>query len=62
MLRFKYDLIEERLQERKNQLTPHTYQYVRKVIDQGAEGIDPYNLPILCRDLYCLPNDIIKYV
>ena len=62
MLCFRYQHIVERLEERKNQLTPHTYQYVRKVIDQGAEGIAPYNLPILCRDLYCLPNDIIKYV
>ncbi len=62
MLRFRDHHIEKRLEERKNQLTPHTYQYIRKVIDQGAEGIGPYKLSSLCNDLDCLPTDIIEYV
>ena len=62
MLRFKYNLIEERLQERKNQLTPHTFQVIRKVVHEGVEGINPYTLSNLCSDLGCLPSDIIEYV
>ena len=62
MLRFKSKHIEERLEERRSQFTPHTYQYIRKVIDRGADGIDPYTLTHLCGDLDCLPTDIVEYV
>ena len=62
MLRFKYNLIEERLQERKNHLTPHTFQVIRKVVHEGAEGINPNTLSNLSSDLGCLPSDIIEYV
>ncbi len=60
MLRFKSKDIERRLEECKSKFTPHTYQHIRKIIDQGAEGIDPYALAHLCGDLECLPTDIVE--
>ena len=62
MLRFKSKDIEKRLEERKPHFTPHTYQHIRKIIDRGAKGIDPYTLSHLCGDLDCLPNDIVEYL
>ena len=62
MLRFKKNAIEELLEERKKDMNPTTYQHIRKTIEQGAEGIDPYSLSNICRDLKCLPTDIIQAV
>ena len=62
MLRFKSKDIEKRLKERKSKFTPHTYRHIRKIIDRGAEGIDPYALAHLCSDLDCLPTDIVEYL
>ena len=61
MIRFKKD-IEERLENRKPEINLTTYQHIKKTIDQGAEGMDPYTLSNICRDLKCLPTDIIEYV
>ena len=62
MLRFKKNAVEELLEERKKDMNPTTYQHIRKTIEQGAEGIDPYSLSNICRDLKCLPTDIIQAV
>ena len=62
MLRFKKNAVEELLEERKKDMNPTTYQHIRKIIEQGAEGIDPYSLSNICRDLKCLPTDIIEAV
>ena len=62
MLRFKIEAIEQLLEDRKPELNLTTYQHVRKTVDQGAEGLDPYSLSNLCRDLKCLPTDIVEAV
>ena len=62
MLRFKKDAIEQLLDDLKPELNLTTYQHIRKTVDQGAEGLDPYSLSNLCRDLKCLPTDIVEAV
>ena len=62
MIRFKREALEQLLEERKTEFTPHTYLYIQKVIDKGAEGIDPNTLSRLCGDLDCLPTDIVEYL
>ena len=62
MLRFKKEAIEQLLEERKPELNLTTYQHIRKTMDQGTEALDPYALSNMCRDLRCLPTDIIEYV
>ena len=62
MLRFKKEAIEQLLEERKPELSLPTYQHIRKTMDQGTEYLDPYALSNMCRDLRCLPTDIIEYV
>ena len=60
-IRFKQQSIEELLEERKPGMEPVTYQQVKKTIDRGAHGLDPYTLSNLCRDLKCLPTDIVEF-
>jgi DNA-binding Xre family transcriptional regulator len=62
MLRFKKEAIDQLLEDRKEELNLTTYQHVRKIVEQGAEKLDPYALSNICRDLKCLPTDIIEYV
>ena len=62
MIRFKKREIEEMLEDRKPEINLTTYQHIKKTVDQGAEGRDPYTLSNICRDLKCLPTDIIEYV
>ena len=62
MLRFKKEALEQLLEERKPELNLTTYQHIRKTMDQGTESLDPYALSNMCRDLRCLPTDIIEYV
>ena len=61
MLHFKSKDIEKRLAACKAQFTPHTYLRIRKIIDGGAEGIDPWLPTHLCNELDCLPTDIVVY-
>ena len=66
MIRFKQKDIEQRdveklLEERKPEINLTTYQHIKKVIDQGAAGMDPYTLSNICRDLQCLPTDIVEH-
>ena len=62
MIRFKKREIEQMLEDRKPKINLTTYQHIKKTVDQGAEGMDPYTLSNICRDLKCLPTDIIEYV
>jgi DNA-binding Xre family transcriptional regulator len=60
-IRFKRESVEELLEERKPGMEAVTYQQVKKTIDRGADGLDPYTLSNLCRDLKCLPTDIVEF-
>ena len=62
MIRFKVGAVEQRLEERKSELMLSTYQHIRRIVDQGADGMDPNTLSHLCRDLQCLPTDIVEFV
>jgi len=62
MIRFKQKAVERLLEERKAELNLTTYQHIKKTIEQGAQGLDPYTLSNLCRDLRCLPTDIVELV
>ena len=62
MIRFRSKAIEKLLEDRKSHITLSTYQHITKAIDKGAEGMDAYVLSNICRDLECLPNDIVEYV
>ncbi|MBT4499412.1 MAG: hypothetical protein HOC74_16910 [Gemmatimonadetes bacterium] len=62
MIRFKVKAIEQRLEERKSELMLSTYQYIKKTIEKGAGGMDHNTLSHLCRDLKCLPTDIVEFV
>ena len=61
MLRFKVTAIEKILEERKPELTLAIYQSIKRAVDEGAEDIDPLTLSRLCRDLQCLPTDIVEF-
>ena len=60
MIRFKKE-IEKILEDRKPDINLTTYQHIKKNIDQGADNMDPYTLSNMCRDLKCLPTDIVEY-
>ena len=62
MIRFKKKEIEQMLEDRKPEINLTTYQHIKKTVDQGAESMDPYTLSNICRDLKCLPTDIVEYV
>ncbi len=62
MIRFKQKALEKLLEARKPQISPPTYMNLKRTIDQGAEGIDPNTLSRLCRELECLPVDIVEFV
>ncbi len=62
MSRFKVTAIGPMLEKRKPELTLAIYQSINKVIDQDAKGMDPYTLSRICRDLKCLPTDIVEFV
>ncbi len=62
MLRFKREALDQLLENRKQELNLTNYQHIRKIVEQGADNLDPYALSNLCRDLKCLPTDIIEDV
>ena len=62
MIRFKVPAISQRLEERKPELTLAAYQHIVRTIEKSAEGIDHNTLSHLCRDLKCLPTDIVEFV
>ncbi|MGY8825426.1 MAG: hypothetical protein ACKVJG_16060 [Candidatus Latescibacterota bacterium] len=61
MIRFRTKKLEQMLEERKPDINLTTYQHIKKTVDQGADNMTPYKLSNLCRDLNCLPTDIIEY-
>ena len=61
MIRFKTKQIEQMLEQRKPEINLTTYQHIKKTVYQGADGMDPYTLSNICRDLNCLPTDIVEY-
>ncbi len=62
MIRFKKKEIEQILEDRKPEINLTTYQHIKKTVDGGTDGMDPYTLSNICRDLNCLPTDIVEYV
>ena len=62
MIRFKKKEIEQILEDRKPEINLTTYQHIKKTVDAGTDGMDPYTLSNICRDLNCLPTDIVEYV
>ena len=62
MLRFKREALDQLLENRKQELNLTNYQHIRKIVEQGADKLDSYALSNLCRDLKCLPTDIIEDV
>ena len=60
MIRFKLKAVEKLLEDRKSDLNLTTYQHIKKTVEQGANGLDPYTLSNICRDLQCLPTDIVE--
>lgn len=62
MIRFKQKAIEKLLEDRKPDINLTTYQHIKKTVDQGAGALDPYTLSNICRDLQCLPTDIVEHV
>ena len=62
MIRFKKKKIEQTLEDRKPEINLTTYQHIKKTIDAGTDGMDPYTLSNICRDLNCLPTDIVEYL
>lgn len=61
MIRFKQQALEDLLESRKPEMDYTTYQQIKKTIERGAKGIDPYTLSNLCRELKCLPVDIVEF-
>jgi len=62
MIRFKVGAVEQRLEGRKPALMLSNYLHIKRIIEKGAEGIDPNTLSHMCRDLECLPTDIVEFV
>ena len=62
MIRFKREVIEKLMEERKPSINLTTYQHIKKTLEQGADGLDPYTLSNMCRDLECLPTDIVECI
>jgi len=62
MIRFKKEAIEKLLEERKPDILLSNYQHIQRTIAQGATDMDAYLLSKICRDLACLPTDIVEYV
>ena len=62
MIRFKKEAIDKLLEEHRPQILLSTYQRIQKTIDRGAEGMDTFALSNICRNLKCLPTDIVEYI
>jgi len=62
MKQFKKDAIEQLLQERQTALPQDAYQYIKRTVEKGPDVVTPYVLLGLCRDLKCLPTDIMQAV
>ena len=59
---FKPAAVERLVQRRQPRLSPFKRQHVQRLVDQGADHLDPYVLMELCGELECLPSDILRAV
>ena len=62
MIEFKTEVI-ERLRKKHNLKLSHlTQAKIQRLVDNGAQKLNPYVLSSLCKDLECLPTDILRVV
>ena len=59
---FKPAAIDRLVQQRQPQLSHFKRQHVQRLVDQGADQLNPYVLMELCNELECLPTDILHAV
>ena len=59
---FKPDAVERLLEQHQNRLSVTVCQQIRATVRQGADQLDLPGLNGLCRDLACLPTDILRAV
>ena len=62
MKEFKTEVIEELLEQHRHTLSPRACQQIRRLVLRGAEDLGPYALHGRCRELACLPTDILRAV
>jgi DNA-binding Xre family transcriptional regulator len=62
MNEFKTEALERLLAQHKDRLGKVACLSVRRTIEQGGEALDLNTLNKLCRDLECLPTDILRAV
>ncbi len=62
MKEYKIEEIEQLLERHRDRLGLAGCQHVRRLVQRGAEHLDPYALCDLCRALECLPTDILRAV
>ena len=62
MNEFKTDALDRLLDQHKDRLGKVACWSVRRTIEQGAAKLGLYALNKLCRDLECLPTDIMRAV
>jgi hypothetical protein len=62
MNEFKIDALERLIEQHKDRLGKVACLSIRRTIEQGAAKLDLQALNKLCRDLQCLPTDILRAV
>ena len=62
MNEYKTDALERLIEQHKDRLGRHICQAIRRIIERGAEKLNLQTLNKLCRDLQCLPTDILRAV
>ena len=60
MNEFKYGSIQQLLTEHQHNLSSQTRQGIQRIVEQGTERLNPNTLVKICRDLKCLPTDILR--
>lgn len=60
MKEFRIDVIEQLLARHETRLGPTTCQHLRRLVQRGARDLDAYALMDMCRELECLPTDILR--
>ena len=61
-IEFKKEAIERLLKKHNNKLSYPTQVKIQRLVDNGTQGLNPYVLSSLCKDLECLPTDILRVV
>ena len=60
MKEFKIEVVDELIERHEARLGQTTCQHVRRLVQRGAENLDAYALMDMCRELQCLPTDIVR--